>query len=91
LFDEFAGYLDRILRGSDKEWKYLKQEHEKIESSVVKKRSRKEAYVQMRTEIDEFENKKHKYCKCHPKFPSDNLCLNFLTILNLYCQLIPQT
>ena len=43
--------------------KYLKQEHEKIESSVVKKRSRKEAYVQMRTEIDEFENKKHKYIK----------------------------
>ena len=43
--------------------KYLKQEQEKIESSVVKKRSRKEAYVQMRTEIDDFENKKHKYIK----------------------------
>ena len=39
----------------------LKKEQEKIESSVVKKRSRKEAYVQMRTEIDDFEHKKNKY------------------------------
>ena len=43
--------------------KYLKLQQEKMESSVVKKRSRKEAYVQMRTEIDEFENKKNRYIK----------------------------
>ena len=43
--------------------KYLKLQQEKLESSVVKKRSRKEAYVQMRTEIDEFENKKNRYIK----------------------------
>ena len=36
---------------------------EKIESSVVKKRSRKEAYIQMRTEIDDFETKKKRYIK----------------------------
>ena len=35
----------------------------KIESSVVKKRSRKEAYVQMRTEINDFADKKHRYIK----------------------------
>ena len=43
--------------------KYLKMEQEKIESSVVKKRSRKEAYIQMRTEIDDFENRKRRYIK----------------------------
>ena len=35
----------------------------KIESSVVKKRSRKEAYIQMRTEINDFADKKHRYIK----------------------------
>ena len=43
--------------------KYDKMKAEKIESSVVKKRSRKEAYTQMRTEIDEFENKKQRYIR----------------------------
>ena len=43
--------------------KYSKIMQEKIESSVVKKRSRKEAYNQMRTEIDEFENKKKLYIR----------------------------
>ena len=43
--------------------KYKKMMQEKIESSVVKKRSRKEAYTQMRTEINDFENKKHRYIK----------------------------
>ena len=40
-----------------------KLRQEKIESSVVKKRSRKEAYIQMRTEIDDFENRKRRYIK----------------------------
>ena len=40
-----------------------KLRQEKIESSVVKKRSRKEAYIQMRTEIDDFETKKKRYIK----------------------------
>ena len=40
-----------------------KLRQEKIESSVVKKRSRKEAYIQMRTEINDFETKKQRYIK----------------------------
>ena len=43
--------------------KYKKMLQEKIESSVVKKRSRKEAYTQIRTEIEDFENKKHRYIR----------------------------
>ena len=42
---------------------YDKMQGEKIESSVVKKRSRKEAYIQMRTEINDFENKKQRYIR----------------------------
>ena len=42
--------------------KYIKSQKEKLEpSSVVKRRSRKEAYTQMRTEIDNFQSTKEKY------------------------------
>ena len=41
--------------------KYENLKREKIESSVVKKRSRKEAYIQMKTEINEHESKKRRY------------------------------
>ena len=51
-----------LLRNFRVETNYGKIQ-ESIESSVVKKRSRKEAYVQMRTEINDFENKKHRYIK----------------------------
>ena len=41
--------------------KYENEKKEKVESSVVKKRSRKEAYIQMKTEINNHENKKQNY------------------------------
>ena len=44
--------------------KYKNEQKEKFEpGSVVKRRSRKEAYVQMRTEIDNFESNKEQYKK----------------------------
>ena len=44
--------------------KYQKIQKEKLEPcSVVKRRSRKEAYLQMRTEIDNFKSNKEKYKK----------------------------
>ena len=43
--------------------KYGKIQKEKIESSVVKKRSRKEAYIQMKTEINNHEDNKQRYLR----------------------------